>query len=189
MARRRSQAIRKPQETPEQIERRVVVERTTAIGLSVPALRLVEMVPVVAKLEAHGERGGGKTVRVVDELGKLALAHHLTKRQYDAGREFDRLFYEAGLNAGRAQDYSATRGGGMPNTCPLPLHMAAVNARRQLNHIRTYLGPHDETLLIRIIVEGKPIGGRDTGAERHRYANALAWLCKALDRVASAARL
>ena len=189
MARRRSQAIRKPQETPEQIERRIVVERTVAMGLTVNPLRLVEMVPATVRLDTHGERGGGKTVKRLDEIGKLMRQHLLTARQFAAAEHFAERYQVAGLNAGRAQDYSATRGGASSVPCLIPDSMRAVAARRQLDLIRTYLGQHDEKLLIRVCVLGESIGGRDTGAERARHANALAWLCKALDRVASAARL
>ena len=189
MARRRSQAIRKPQETPEQIERRTVIERTNAIGLSVPALRLVEMVPATVRLDTHGERGGGKTVKRLDEIAKLMRQHLLTPRQFAAAERYQELYQTGGLNAGRAQDYGACGGGSSSVPCLIPDSMRAVAARRQLDLIRTYLGQHDEKLLIRVCVMGESIGGRVTGAERNRHANALAWLCKALDRVASAVRL
>lgn len=187
MARRRSQAIRKPQESPEQIERRIVAERTSAIGLTVPALRLVEMVPATVRLETHGERGGGKTVKRLDEIGKLMRQHLLTARQFAAAEHFAERYQTAGLNAGRAQNYGTCASAGTSSVLPDGLH--AMKARQQLDMIRTYLGRDDERLLVRVCVLGQTLGARGTGAERSRHASALAWLCKALDRVASAVRL
>ena len=230
MARRRSQAIRKPHETPEQVERRIVRERTDAIGLTLavveepkhpelsrdpgvrrdqialierqrkareieyanfgkPAATALHLVPVTAQIERGGERGGGKTVRRLDEIGKLMRQHLLTSRQFAAAERYQELYQVGGMNAGRAQDYGACGGGSSSVPCLIPDSMRAVAARRQLDLIRTYLAPNDEKLLIRVCVLGESIGGRVTGAERARHVNALAWLCKALDRVASAVRL
>jgi len=190
MARRRSQAIRKAQpETAEQAERRIVGERVAAIGLTVTHAASLHLVPAVAKLDSHGERGGGKTVRRLDEIGKLARQHLITKRQYDAAEHFAERYQTSGLNAGRAQNYASTGGGSSSVPCLIPDSMRAVAARRQLDMIRTYLGRDDERLLVRVCVLGQSIGARDSGADRARHANALAWLCKALDRVASAVRL
>ena len=194
MARRKSQAIRKPQETPEQIERRTVDDRLLEIGIDTPAERRLSLVPVTTKMEnGFDQRGGavsnGKTVKRLDEIGKLMRQHLLTARQFAAAERFQELYQNGGLNAGRAQDYGACGGGSSSVPCLIPDSMRAVAARRQLDLIRTYLAPLDEKLLIRVCVRGESIGGRVTGAERHRHVNALAWLCKALDRVASAVRL
>lgn len=187
MARRKTLAIRKQrQETPDERERRIVRERADAIGL--PTLRLVELVPVTARIERGGERGGGKTVKRLDEIGKLMRHGLLTQRQFAAAEFFAERFQVAGLNAGRAQTYDGC-GGGYAVPCLIPDSLRAVAARRQLDTIRSYLGPSDERLLVAVCVMGQSIGARVSGADRARHANTLAWLCKALDRVAAAVRL
>mgnify|MGYP003510166262 CR=1 FL=1 len=186
MTRRSRQTARKPAETAEQIERRIVAERAAAMGIS--KLRLVELVPVVARIDQGGERGGGKTVRRLDEIGKLVRGGFINKRQFDAAEHFAERYQTGGLNAGRAQNYGGC-GGGSSTPCLIPDSIRAVAARRQLDTIRSYLGHDDERLLIAVCVMGQSIGARDTGAQRLRHANRLACLCKALDRVAAAARL
>lgn len=164
MARRRSQAIRKPQETAEQIERRIVAERTTAIGLSVPALRLVEMVPVTTKLTEKGQVVAGKTVRrVIEPLERLRASGAITESQYAAGDWWREAKQAAGLVPRGRQGYEPRAGEVDHFARLLPTTERAARNRRLVRECQKAIGAQRCSVLDLYCVDGAFSGSGSAG--------------------------
>lgn len=80
-------------ESPEQVEARKVRLRLIAVNNKADAVGVPDapsarfgLELATVKLDAHGERGGGSTVRrMADPLDRLKAKDYITQRQYAAG--------------------------------------------------------------------------------------------------------
>ncbi len=107
----------------------------------------------------------------VSDLLEHWLSHEtINRRQFDAGRRFQRVYDAAELGGHATLDLHRSAGAGFARPPPPD---SAVRARDELERIRSRLGGFDTALLTRCLGRGEPIGPEPTNSGER--ADRLYW--------------